>query len=205
MTVPHTTGLLLAAGAGSRMGRPKALVRGTDGTPWTVRATATLLAGGCDDVVVVLGARADEAGLLLRGRPGVRTVIAPDWADGLGASLTRGLDALAESAASVDAALVSLVDLPGLPASAVRRVLGPTTGRATALRQAGYDGRPGHPVLLGRAHWAAVTEGLRAAAGDPLTTDRGAGAYLRSAGAEVVPCGDLWDGVDQDRPDVSVD
>jgi len=195
----RTTGLLLAAGAGTRMGRPKALVTGADGTPWTVRAASTLLAGGCDDVVVVLGARADEAALLLHDRPGVRTVVASDWAAGLGASLARGLTVLATSSAPIDAALVSLVDLPGLPSAAVRRVLGERAGRTGAVRQAEYAGRPGHPVLIGRAHWAAVSDHLDVAAADPSTADRGAGAWLRAVGAEAVPCADLWDGADQDR------
>lgn len=196
----RTTGLLLAAGAGTRMGRPKALVAGPDGTPWTVHAAATMLAGGCDGVVVVLGARADEAALLLHDRPGVRTVVAPDWATGLGASLARGLAALAVSSPPVDAALVSLVDLPGLPSEAVRRVLGARVGRATAVRQAVYAGRPGHPVLIGRSHWTALSDHLDGAAADPSSADRGAGAYLRSVGAEQVPCADLWNGADQDRP-----
>lgn len=200
----RTTGLLLAAGAGTRMGRPKALVVGPDGTPWTVGAAATLLAGGCDDVVVVLGARADEAALLLHDRPGVRTVVAPDWGAGLGASLAGGLTALAAFSAAVDAALVSLVDLPGLPSAAVRRVLGPRAGRGTAVRQAEYAGRPGHPVLIGRSHWTALSDHLDAAAADPSSADRGAGAWLRAVGAEPVPCADLWDGADQDRPSPTV-
>ncbi|OII04103.1 hypothetical protein BIU96_08250 [Curtobacterium sp. MCBA15_008] len=181
------------------MGRPKALVAGPDGTPWTVHAAATMLTGGCDDVVIVLGARADEAALLLHDRPGVRTVVAPDWARGLGASLSRGLAALAASSTPVDAALVSLVDLPRLPSAAVRRVLGERAGRTGAVRQAEYAGRPGHPVLIGRAHWAAVSDHLDVAAADPSTADRGAGAWLRAVGAEAVPCADLWDGADQDR------
>ena len=52
-------GLLLAAGAGSRMGRPKALVRGDDGEPWMVRSVRALTDGGCAQVTVVLGASAE--------------------------------------------------------------------------------------------------------------------------------------------------
>lgn len=200
MTPPRTTGLLLAAGAGTRMGRPKALVRAADGTPWTVRAATTLLDGGCDDVLVVLGAAAVDAEPLLAGLHGVRTVVAPDWAQGLGASLTSGLADLAVSDPPVEAALVSLVDLPGLPSAAVRRVLGPRAGRGTAARRAAFAAGPGHPVLLGRAHWDTLAAHLRAAASDPSSADRGAGAYLRSVGADTVACDDLWQGDDQDTP-----
>ena len=54
--------LLLAAGAGRRMGRPKALVAGADGTPWVVSAVRTLRDGGCTDVLAVAGAERDRAG-----------------------------------------------------------------------------------------------------------------------------------------------
>ncbi|WP_157602283.1 NTP transferase domain-containing protein, partial [Promicromonospora kroppenstedtii] len=56
-----TVGIVLAAGAGSRFGMPKALARSDGGTPWLELACQALVDGGCADVVVVLGARADEA------------------------------------------------------------------------------------------------------------------------------------------------
>ncbi|WP_260981165.1 NTP transferase domain-containing protein [Curtobacterium pusillum] len=186
-----TVGLLLAAGAGRRMGRPKALLRDELGRPWTEIAVAALLDGGCDGVVVVLGAESSAALGLVPDRPGVHTVVAPDWERGLGASLATGLAEVAQKPGAV-AALITLVDLPGMPADAVRRVLGHRGPRPEALAQAVYDGRPGHPVLIGRDHWS----GLR----DVLHGDRGAGAYLRQHGAERIDCADLWDGADQDTP-----
>ena len=67
-------GLLLAAGAGTRMGTPKALVRDDDGTSWLLRSVAVLRDGGCVGVTVVLGAEAARATALLDGqrRPGRR-------------------------------------------------------------------------------------------------------------------------------------
>lgn len=180
-------GLLLAAGAGSRMGRPKALVRDAGGEPWLVRGVRVLVEGGCDQVDVVLGAAAEEALSLLEGT-GAAVVVAADWADGMSASLRAGLAAV--GATDADAAVVSLVDLPDVGPDVVRRLLSPVPG-PTTLRRACYDGRVGHPVVLGRDHWAGVaveTDG-----------DRGARGYLASREVDVVECGDLATGADVDR------
>jgi CTP:molybdopterin cytidylyltransferase MocA len=180
-----TTGLLLAAGAGRRMGGPKALVRDADGTSWLARAVAALADGGCDGVTVVLGAAADEARDLVPA--GVAVVVAGDWAEGMGASLRAGLAALPPEA---DAALVSLVDLPDVGADVVARVLAAAAGPAS-LARAAYDGTPGHPVLLGRDHWAGVAASA--------TGDRGARDHLAARDVELVECGDLATGRDVDR------
>lgn len=183
-------GLLLAAGAGTRMGMPKALVRDGSGEPWLTRSVAVLRAGGCSSVTVVLGAGGDDAAALLADDPEVTVVRCADWASGMGASLRAGLEALAGSSAD-DAALVHLVDLPDVTAPVVARVL--AAAEKASLARAAYDGQPGHPVLLGRAHWTPVAA---AAVGD-----RGARDYLAAHADQVVlvECGDLATGVDVDR------
>ena len=95
--VPHVRGLVLAAGAGRRMGGPKALVRATvDGPTLVERAVHLLTAGGCDGVTVVVGAAGEEVESLVRtlGRD-VDVTPCPDWDEGMGASLRAGLAALA--------------------------------------------------------------------------------------------------------------
>lgn len=179
------TGLLLAAGAGRRMGGPKALLRREDGTPWVVAARQTLLDGGLDDVLVVLGAAADEARTLLGD---ARTVVAEDWDRGMGASLEAGLNELATDSAQL--ALVHLVDLPDVDAAVMRRILSHADGSGTLVR-AVYAGAPGHPVLIGRDHWSAIAAG---------TDAEGARAYLATHDAMAVECGDLASGTDRDRP-----
>jgi CTP:molybdopterin cytidylyltransferase MocA len=196
---PSTAGLLLAAGAGRRMGRPKALLRDRRGVPFLDRAVGMLLEAGCGTVTVVLGAAADEARLLLDEAgwstdPAVAVVVAEDWEEGMGASLRRGLTALHEEPA--DAALVLLVDLPDVHEGVLRRVLeaarsAPEPGRA--LVRATYGGRPGHPVLLGRAHWPGVVATARG--------DQGAREYLTAHPPEPCECADLAAGRDVDRPE----
>ena len=118
--------------------------------------------------------------------------MATDWAEGMGASLRAGLAALEVLDPVPDAALVHLVDLPGVTAAAVARL----AARATpdVLARAAYDGRPAHPVLLGRAHWPGV---LAAATGDA-----GARGYLAGhPDLELVECGDLAVPDDVDTPE----
>lgn len=182
-----TVGLLLAAGAGRRMGTPKALVHDADGTSWLRRSVVALTDGGCDRVLVVLGAGADDARGLLGDLP-VEVVVAEDWSDGMGASLRAGLLAVDD----VDAVLVSLVDLPDVGAPVVARVLMAGTGRA-ALVRASYDGEPGHPVLIGGDHLAPLVATLRG--------DVGARPYLATHDVTTVECGDLATGADRDTLD----
>jgi CTP:molybdopterin cytidylyltransferase MocA len=181
---PH--GLLLAAGAGSRMGMPKALVRAEDGESWLVRGVRALSDGGCTRVTVVLGASAEEALPLLDGS-GATGIVVADWADGMSASLRAGLAGLTVS--DSDAVVVTLVDLPDVGADVVRRLLEPVPGRTT-LRRAAYAGRVGHPVVLGRDHWVAVA--------DETSGDVGARGYLATHDVELVECGDLATGADVD-------
>ncbi|GAA1573577.1 nucleotidyltransferase family protein [Kribbella sancticallisti] len=185
---PVVVGVLLAAGAGTRMGGPKALVMDGGGVPWVVRSVDVLRSGGCTEVAVVVGAAGDEVAELLVDQ-GVSIVPSLEWSTGMGASLRSGLTWA--STTKAEAALVHLVDLPDVGADVVRRVLASAAG-PDGLARASYEGRAGHPVLIGRAHFG----GAKAAA----VGDRGAGHYLRGAGCVLVPCDDLAHGNDQDHP-----
>lgn len=191
MTDKHheeVAGLLLAAGGGRRLGgRPKALLEHR-GRPLVEHAVGVLRAAGCARIHVVLGARADE----VRERAelsGCVLVDNPAWAEGMGSSLRAGLDSLAGT--GTGAALVSLVDQPGIGPAAVTRVLGSYDGEKS-LVSAAYDGVRGHPVLFGFAHWA----GIAATA----TGDRGARAYLKEHESEIrlVECADVAEPYDID-------
>lgn len=142
-------------------------------------AVRALREGGCGSVHVVLGARAGD----VRARaslPGCVLVDNPDWEQGMGSSLRAGLASLTGTGAR--AALVSLVDQPGIGPEAVARVLAAYEGEES-LASAAYDGVRGHPVLFGAAHWA----GIAATA----TGDRGARAYLKEhrSALALVECG----------------
>lgn len=188
MTEVRTAGLVLAAGAGRRYGMPKALVAYPQRL-LVQRAADTLREAGCARTVVVLGAQAERVRAAAPDLP--TTVVNPDWETGLGSSLRVGLEALADTPAT--AAVVLLVDMPGVTPEAVRRVA--ALAAPGALVMGGYGDRRGHPVLLGRDHWAGVA--------DSATGDRGARDYLRAHPAlvQVVPVGDVADDRDLDYPE----
>ncbi|MFF0669099.1 NTP transferase domain-containing protein [Streptomyces tendae] len=183
----RVAGLLLAAGGGRRLGgRPKALLEHR-GHLLVEHAVGALRAAGCARVHVVLGARAED----VRARAALDDCVLvdnPDWEQGMGSSLRAGLHSLTGTGTGIGtgarAALVCLVDQPGIGAEAMARVRGAYRDE-TSLVSAAYAGVRGHPVLLGAAHWA----GIAATA----TGDRGARAYLREHEAEIalVECGDV--------------
>ena len=172
----RTVGLVLAAGAGTRYGRPKILVAG-----WLERAVRALRDGGCDTVAVVTGA----------ARPplpaGSREIHCAGWERGIGASLREGLTRAGADAGRV---VVHLVDTPDVHAGVVRRVLDHVGYR---LGRAVYDGRPGHPVVIPHAHRRPLLDALR--------DEDGAGPYLRSHPHATAECADLATGEDIDVVD----
>lgn len=178
-------GLVLAAGAGRRFGGPKALARTPAGTPWLALAVRALRDGGCGEVMVTLGASADDALPLVPA--GVVVVRVADWSTGVAASVNAGLRAAASG--SAPAAVILPVDTPDATATAVARLA--RRAAPDALAYATYDGAPGHPVLIGRDHWSAVAASVRG--------DIGARPYLIAQGADAVECGDLWSGADRDE------
>jgi CTP:molybdopterin cytidylyltransferase MocA len=168
--------VLLAAGEGSRLGRPKALVE-LDGQTLAERGANMLRAGGAGPVLVVTGA----APLELPG-PGVQAVHNPQWRTGMGSSLRTALRAL-EPSDQVAAAVVALADQPLVGAQAVARLIAAYRAGAD-VAVAAYNGKPRNPVLVAREHWAEVIA--------TATGDQGARAFLRARPdlVTLVECGD---------------
>ena len=130
------TGIVLAAGAGTRAGGPKALRRDADGVAWVALACRFLRDSGCSRVIVVLGAQAEAAAQLV---PHDAEVVVADGAD----------------------VLITLVDLPGLPGAVGQRIL----AGSGPLRRAVFDGRPGHPVFVAAEHLEAFAASLHGDSG----------------------------------------
>jgi len=185
-------GVLLAAGSGSRLGRPKALVR-LGSSLLVEHGHALLSSAGCEPVVVVLGAAAEEVRAVAE-LDGAQVLVNRDWVTGMGSSLRVALAALAAVGPSVPAAVVALVDQPLVGPDAVRRLV--TAWRDGALvAVATYGEAPRNPVLLDRSTWPEVS---RSAVGDV-----GARAFLRDHPDLVrrVACDDTGAPDDMDTED----
>lgn len=181
----NVAGILLAAGSGSRLGQPKALVM-LGGQSLAARGIALLRAGGAEPVVVVTGA-AELAGL----PDDVLGVHNPDWRTGMGSSLAAGLAAVPAGPA---AAVVALADQPLVGAESVRRLIAAHQAGASVV-VACYAGQPRNPVLISREHWPEV---IALAAGDV-----GARPFLRAHPDLVtrVECADTGRPDDIDSPE----
>jgi len=180
-------GLVLAAGSGSRMGQPKATIVDDEGIPWVTRAASFLRNAGAAPVIVALGADLEKAVHLLPDWS--HHIAVQAWQEGIGASLRESLISLGRLPETVTAVLVTLVDLPSAHVASATRLMG-TGWTDTALRRAMYHGKPGHPVLIGRAHWLPLS--------NQLNGDTGAQAFLKAHGAIEVDCTDIGGGEDVD-------
>ena len=208
----RATGVVLAAGAGTRLGLgPKALLQ-FRGRPLVEAIAGSLLEGGCREVVVVLGAGAtDVAATAELGA--YRIAVNPDWRSGMGTSFLLG----ARLADPADHLMLALVDQPGLTPATVGRLLARhRPGRITA---AAY--RRANPTVAGQAngqvagqadgldaglqrgHPLLIDASLRAAVAATVTGDAGARAFLRAHPELVdeVDCSDQSSGEDVDTPD----
>lgn len=187
-------GVILAAGASSRMGQPKgALPVSADGETILQRVVRVLMEAGLPRIVVVTGAHPSVAETLGVGEPRVAVVHHPGWAAGQLSSLQCGLRWLRASG-PIEAAVVTLVDVPFVQSGTVARLLEAWLQSRAPIVRPVSDERHGHPVLFG----VSVFQDLLAA--DPA---QGAKPVMRTYAAEIlnVPVQDEGAFLDVDTPE----
>lgn len=184
-----TPAIVLAAGASSRMGRPKPLLD-ADGRTFIRRILETLRDGGVRETVVVIRAGHDQVVEEVQAAGFGRTVLNPRPDEGQLSSLIAGLDAVDRP--GVEAVLVTLVDVPLIGAGAVRLLLARAAVATAPVIRAIHDGRHGHPVIFKRE----LFDALRKA--DPAT---GAKPIVRAVQVEDVETGDPGVVEDVDTPE----
>lgn len=193
-----TVGVLLAAGAGTRLGKgPKALLPYCDST-LVERASAALLDAGCSEIMVVTGAGAERVADLQASNSDFarcQLLFNTHWESGMGSSFRLGVEAAVALAAQN--VVVALVDQPSMSSAVVLRVLSAhKTGRITAAAYVDAMGKQqrGHPVVFDAT--------LAQAAASLAKDDAGARLFLRANPklVDLVDCSDLSDGSDLDTP-----
>ena len=157
------TGLVLAAGAGRRLGQPKAPIRIAD-ERLVDRSVRLLAEGGCDPIVVVLGAWQGSV-------PHAQVLINHDWQSGMASSLRVGLQHLMSLKTQV--AIVAVVDQLNMTSEMVKQAANSAAPLAVTI----FGQKPAHPVRLERDHWNPVLETVHA--------DVGAREYLQLHWSEV--------------------
>lgn len=170
MVLNNWSALVLAAGGSRRFGTPK-LLADLAGEPVIRRTTDAICAVGFRETIIITGAEHAEVRAALAGLP-CKVVHAPNWVEGISASIRAGIEALQHEREGL---FLFLGDMPLVPNGLCEEL-------ADLAKSSGYAARPmrgdvpGHPVAF-----------VNAAAADliALTGDAGAGSLLHRAGAKI--------------------
>ncbi|MEV6815928.1 NTP transferase domain-containing protein [Micromonospora sp. NPDC051296] len=182
--------MIIAAGGGRRIGGPEALLH-QGGKPLVDQMIDTLTEAGCGQIVVVLGAAAEQVRQTAE-LSRATVVVNRAWGTGVGSSIRAGLAGIDDD--QVEAAVVVPVDMPGLTAAAIRRVA--ALPFPDVLVCATYNGLRGYPMLFGRRHWAGIAT--------LASADVGARPYLLAHKDQIVDiaCDSVADGSRVDTPEL---
>ena len=164
-----TAALILAAGAGRRMGGPKALLQ-FQGETLLRRAAKAALGAGCAPVIAVVGGWGPGLEDLA-----VRTVVNPEAVEGMASSIRAGVAALPPEASAV---LILGVDQPAVDAALLARLLALAAADPARPAACAYAGTLGLPAVLPRQFFGDLMA---------LQGDRGAKAILQREGAAALP------------------
>jgi len=145
MTNPPFGIVLLAAGSSARLGKAKQLLP-YQGTTLIEHAIRIALEAGASEVVVVLGAFAEEIGVRISDLP-VKPVLNKDWAQGMGGSIRVGVAALSEG---VEAVVVMVCDQPAVTSEHIQALVAPIM-RGKKVAASFYDDVLGVPASFSRA------------------------------------------------------
>ncbi len=162
-------GILLAAGASTRMGHDKLLVE-LEGEPLVRRAARRALEAGLEPLLVVVGHEAERVEAALAGLP-FRPVRNPAWAEGQGASLGAGVAAVPPEA---EAVVVLLADMPEVTADMIRALGGRWRETGAPIVTSRYGTVTAPPTLYDRRVMAELLEGAAEGRGREVMRRHGA-------------------------------
>jgi len=154
--------VILAAGASTRMGRPKQLLQ-FGGETMLRRAASVALEAGCRPVVVVTGAHATASRKALRGLD-VREAENQQWESGISSSVRVGIEALVTANPQSAAVVLMLCDQPFVTREIIAQLVAAHLETGRSIVASRYGGSYGVPALFGKVHFAELTT-LEGAAG----------------------------------------
>jgi molybdenum cofactor cytidylyltransferase len=155
-SAPTIAAIVLAAGRSRRMApHNKLLVADKTGKTMIARVVDNVLSSHARPILIVTGHQAEQVQQALAGKP-VRFVHAPDYAEGLSASLKAGIAAVPQECA---AALVCLADMPLVTGRVLDRLMAsynPEEGRQIVLPT--FRGKQGNPMVWDRRFFAEILQ-----------------------------------------------
>lgn len=181
--------ILLAAGASTRLGRPKQLLP-YQGTTLLAHAAGVALAARVGPVLVVLGSEAATMREALAGLD-VATVLNHDWAKGMGASIGAGVAGTERKWPGLRALVLMTCDQPLVPPKALRDLAEAVITSSKRIAACGYGGSAGVPAAFARRYFPELLK---------LEGDRGARALIlrNMDDAQVLPCPEAATDVDSE-------
>lgn len=138
--------IVLAAGASTRLGQPKQLLK-LDGETLLHRTVRLAREAGCNPVFVVLGYEAARMQQELTGLAAI-PILNPDWPSGMGSSLRSGIEAVIRETPEPQKTLVLLCDQPTLTAETLSTLLAASAKAKSLITASNYAGRSGVPAIF---------------------------------------------------------
>jgi molybdenum cofactor cytidylyltransferase len=166
--------ILLAAGASTRLGKPKQLLQ-VGGESLLRRAARIALEAGSSPSLVVLGASAAMVRNELNGLA-VQTLINAEWREGVGSSLRCAIHAVLARPSPPGAVLMLVCDQPNVTVELLRALIAQHAGRRDAIVASRYQGILGVPAVFGSAFFTELAA---------LSGDRGARQVIARHAAEA--------------------
>jgi molybdenum cofactor cytidylyltransferase len=147
--------VILAAGASTRMGRPKQLLQ-FGGETMLRRAASVALKAGCRPVVVVTGADAAASRKALRGLD-VREAENQQWESGISSSVRVGIEAVVTANPRTAAVVLMLCDQPFITREIIAQLVAAHRETGRSIVASRYGGSYGVPALFDKIHFAELT------------------------------------------------
>ncbi|MDL5363234.1 nucleotidyltransferase family protein [Halalkalicoccus sp. NIPERK01] len=148
-------GIVLAAGTSSRFGDANKLLAEIDGESVITRSVQSLVDSGITPVYVIVGSDRRQVREAIESRE-ARTIVNEAYADGQATSVRTGIESVRRHA-SVDAAVVSLGDMPFVNPATIDRLVAAYRSNDADIVVAAYRGQRGNPVLFDASYFGALS------------------------------------------------